>query len=95
MVNLSDPNTYPPGGRTWAVAFIGTAGDLPMLVADGEGLLPDPFSVSRTLNTDGDYNNYTDEETVAYWPVDSAAISVWEAQRCVIFVPEYKENGGF
>ncbi|CAN0107698.1 unnamed protein product, partial [Hapterophycus canaliculatus] len=38
MVNLTDPNTYPPGGRTWAIAFVGTAGDLPMLSADGEGL---------------------------------------------------------
>lgn len=85
MVNLTDPNTHPPGGRTWAIAFVGTAGDLPMLTADGEGLLPDPSRVSRTLDADG---NYTDEDTIAYWPVDSAAISVWEAQRCVLFVQE-------
>ncbi|CAN0495306.1 unnamed protein product, partial [Scytosiphon promiscuus] len=39
MVNLTDPNSYPLGGRTWAVAFIGTAGDLPLLEVNGEGLL--------------------------------------------------------
>lgn len=84
MVNLTNPNSYPPGGRTWAVAFIGTAGDLPLLVADGEGLLPEPSPVSRTLQGSGGYNNLPDEETIAYWPTDSAAISVWEAHRFVL-----------
>lgn len=84
MVNLTDPNSYPPGGRTWAVAFIGTAGDLPMLMADGGELLPEPGAVSRTLQTGDGYNNYPDEETIAYWPTDSAAISVWESQRFVL-----------
>lgn len=79
MVNLTDPNSYPLGGRTWAVAFIGTAGDLPLLEANGEGLLPEPSPVSRMLGNG--YSNHTEEETVAYWPTDEAVITVWEAQR--------------
>lgn len=85
MVNLTNPNSYPPSGRTWAVAFIGTAGDLSMLVADGAGLLPEPSPVSRTLQGSDNYNNLPDEDTIAYWPTDSAAISVWEAHRFVLF----------
>lgn len=84
MVNLTNPNSYPPGGRTWTVAFIGTAGDLPLLVADGAGLLPEPSPVSRTQQGSDNYNNLPDEETVAYWPTDSAAITVWEAHRLVL-----------
>ena len=80
MVNLTSPNSYPHGGRTWAIAFIGIAGDLPLLVADGEGLLPKPSKISRTL-ADGDYNSYPGEDTLAYWPSDSAALTVREAQR--------------
>lgn len=72
MVNLTDPNSYAPGGRTWVVAFVGTAGDLALLEANGKGLLPDPSSVS-----------HTDEDAIAYWPTDSAAITVWEVHRCV------------
>lgn len=79
MVNLTDPNSYRPGGRTWTVAFVGTAGDLPLLAANGEGLLPGPSSVSRVLGDS--YNNQSDEDNVAYWPTDSAAIAVWEVQR--------------
>lgn len=84
MVNLTNPNSYPPGGRTWAVAFVGTAGDLPMLVADGVGLLPEPSPVSRTVQGSDNYNDLPDEDTIAYWPTDSAAISVWEAHRFVL-----------
>lgn len=83
MVNLTNPNSYPPGGRTWAVAFIGTAGDLPLLVADGTGLLPEPSPVSRTLASSDGYN-LPDEDTTAYWPTDSATITVWEAHRFVL-----------
>lgn len=92
MVNLTDPNSYPPGGRTWAVAFVGTAGDLPLLTADGGGLIPDPSPFSRTVDADHGYNNYANEETIAYWPTDWATISVWEAQRCVFLTPDSRGN---
>lgn len=92
MVNLTDPNSYPLGGRTWAVAFIGTAGDLPLLEANGEGLLPEPSPVSRTLSNV--YNNHTEEETMAYWPTDAAAITVWEAQRGESAAEAQTKGGG-
>lgn len=79
MVNLTDPNSYPPGGRTWAVAFIGTAGDLPLMTANEEGLFPEPSPVLRIFG-DSD-NNYLDRDTTPSWPVDSGGVSVWETQR--------------
>lgn len=93
MVNLTDPNSYPPGGRTWAVAFIGMAGDLPLLTAEGGELLPEPSAVSRTLQTGDGYNSYPDEDIIAYWPSDSAAISVWESQRCVLLISDAEGRG--
>ena len=92
MVNLTDPNSYPLGGRTWAIAFIGIAGDLPLLEANGEGLLPEPSPVSRTLSNG--YSNYTEEETVAYWPTDAAVITVWEAQRGESAAEAQTKGGG-
>lgn len=78
MVNLTDPNSYQPGGRTWSVAFVGTAGDLDLMTADGAGLLPSPSSFARDVGAEE--NDY-DDETVAYWPVDSATITISETQR--------------
>lgn len=92
MVNLTDPNSYPLGGRTWAVAFIGTAGDLPLLEVNGEGLLPEPSPVSRTLSNV--YNNHTEEESMAYWPTDAGAITVWEAQRGESAAEAQTKGGG-
>lgn len=83
MVNVTDPNTYPPGGRTWAIAFVGTAGDIPLLAADGAGLLPSPSAFSRAT-TDNDVRSDDMEEgdvSVAYWPTDSASVTVSETLR--------------
>lgn len=91
MVNVTDPQYYTPGGKIWSVAFIGTAGDLPLLEANGEGLLPEPSSSTR-LNGNK-YNDYPNEDLIAYWPTDSAEISVWEAQRGES-VAEGEANGG-
>lgn len=91
MVNLTDPTSYTPGGKTWSVAFIRTAGDLPLLEANGEGLLPEASSSAR-LNGNK-YNDYPNEDFIAYWPTDSAEISVWEAQRGES-VAEGEANGG-
>lgn len=92
MVNLTDPNSYPLGGRTWAVAFIGTAGDLPLLEVNGEELLPEPSPESRTLSNG--YVNDTEEKTMAYWPADAAAITVWEAQRGESAAEAQTKGGG-
>lgn len=92
MVNLTDPSSYPPGGRTWAIAFIGTAGDLPLLTADGGSLLPESSTISRTLR-DG-YNNFADEDTIAYWPYDPATVTVREAQRGESLVKAETWGGG-
>lgn len=92
MVNLTDPNSYPLGGRTWAVAFIGTAGDLSLLEVNGEGLLPEPSPVPRTLGTG--YNNYASDTTMAYWPTDAAVVTVWEAQRGESVAEAQTKGGG-
>lgn len=92
MVNLTDPNSYPPGGRTWAIAFIGTAGDLPLLKADGGSLHPESSSISHTLR-DGD-NFFADEDTIAYWPYDSATVTVREAQRGESLAEAETRGGG-
>lgn len=78
MVNLTDPNSYQPGGRTWAVAFVGTAGNLELMTANAATLMPSP-SLSSTTAGDAD-NVYSDDESVAFWPVDSAAITISEVQ---------------
>lgn len=77
MVNLTDPNTNPPGGRTWAVAFVGTAGDLPLMIVDGSMLLP-----ATAPSVDGvDGMDYSESRSTADWPPDPARITVSEVQR--------------
>lgn len=92
MVNLTDPNSYPPGGRTWAIAFIGMAGDLPLLKADGGSLLPESSTISH--NSRDGYNSFAEEDTIKHWPYDSATVTVREAQRGESLAEAETRGGG-
>lgn len=99
MVNLTDPNSYQPGGRTWSVAFVGTAGDLELMTADAARLLPSPSYFARGESENNGYADDDDDDdgSIAYWPVDSATITVSETQRGeaatgTIYVPNAKTS---
>lgn len=79
MVNITDPNSYLPGGRTWAIAFVGIVGDLPLITADGRELLP--AAVPYAPYVEGMGGTESVEDAVAFWPPDAASITVSELQR--------------
>lgn len=78
MVNLTGPNSYPPGRRAWSVAFVGTAGDLPLMMVDDAGLLPSGGLSAAAVNHPGQVNTTINR---AAWPPDAARIVVSEVQR--------------
>lgn len=78
-VDLNDRSSNSVEEQTWMIAFVGTAGNLPLLIANGQALLPKPSQGSGTDS--GNDGNYPIGDIVAHWPPDPATISVWESQR--------------